>query len=186
MINLLLEILNWQAASKGNKQEEILQCLELKEGSVVADIGSGGGSYTYRFSQAVGKHGKVYAIDVDQRYLDFVRTKAAAKGLSNVTTLLTKGSELVLPRKSVDLVFMRDVFHDISRPQQYFSNIHRALKAGGRVAIIDFLNDGISKESITGHCTDERVILEAMQNCEFEHYRSFNFLRKQSFNIFIS
>ena len=58
-------------------------------------------------------------------------------------------------------------------------------KPRGRVAVIDFLNNGRSKESRTGHCTDEKEY-EIMQECEFALLTNMIFANKQSFNIFSS
>lgn len=184
MNNILLKVLNLQAASKKNKPKEVFENLEIKKGDVVADIGSGGGFYTYKFASTVGNNGKVYAVDVDQRYLSYIERNAQAKKLSNIIPILTTGSELILPPQSVDVIFMRDVFHDINNPSRYFQNIYKALKPNGKVAIIDFINNSLGKESLSGHCSDEKVIIRTMEDCGFTHHKQFNIFAHQSFNIF--
>ena len=61
-----------------------MEKLSLKEGDIVADIGSGGGYYSLRFAEAVGKKGLVYAVDVEQKYLDYVIKKASGKQVNNI------------------------------------------------------------------------------------------------------
>ncbi|NLK03827.1 MAG: methyltransferase domain-containing protein [Clostridiales bacterium] len=163
-----------------------MEKLSLKEGDIVADIGSGGGYYSLRFAEAVGKKGLVYAVDVEQKYLDYVIKKASGKQVNNICPVLASGGYLQLPDESVDLFFLRDTFHDILEPFDYFTNVYRATKPRGRVAVIDFLNNGRSKESRTGHCTDEKRIYEIMQECGFALANRYDFLHnKQSFNIFL-
>ena len=50
--------------------ERVMQSLAIKPGERIADLGSGGGYFTFRLSQAVGPTGKVYAVDVDKDMLE--------------------------------------------------------------------------------------------------------------------
>ncbi len=65
--------LNKHAADPKNKPEEIISVIGLKPGAIVADIGAGGGYFTLRFAQLVGEDGGVYAVDVAERFLAFIR-----------------------------------------------------------------------------------------------------------------
>lgn len=184
MTNLLLRLLNLQAASRKSDPNRVIMSLGLRAGQVVADIGSGGGYYAYRFAKAVGECGKIIAIDVQPQYLQFIRQNADAQGLSNISTLLTRGDQLDLPDQSCDLIFMRNVFHDFTNHRSYFSRIRKALKTNGSVAIIDFKYKPFHKESFFGHYSDEKEIVRIMDGCGFQRHRTFNFLSDQSYNIF--
>ncbi len=125
-------------------------------------------------------------MDVEQKYLEYVIKKARTKKVDNICPILTAGSSLQLPDQSVDLFFLRDTFHDILEPVKYFTNVYRAIKPRGRVAVIDYLNNKRSKESLTGHCSEEKKIYEIMQQCGFVLANRYEFLQdKQSFNIFL-
>ncbi|MDX2440629.1 MAG: hypothetical protein QNK40_08765 [Desulfobacterales bacterium] len=54
----------------------IINSIGNLNGKVIGDIGSGGGFFTLKFALAVGKAGKVYAIDNNQSNLDFIRSLA--------------------------------------------------------------------------------------------------------------
>src|SRR5574341_351745 len=78
--SLFLKILNKEASSAKSKPEKIIASLDIREGYVIADIGSGGGYFTLVFARKTGKTGRVYAVDVKPKYLDFIRRAAARAG----------------------------------------------------------------------------------------------------------
>jgi ubiquinone/menaquinone biosynthesis C-methylase UbiE len=88
-----------------------------------------------------------------------------------------------LPAKSVDLVFVRNAYHDIANRTEYFSRLRPALKKGGRVAIIDYLPGGFFRR-IYGHYIRPEKIVSEMNAAGYEAVRRFDFLEKQSFQIF--
>src|SRR5688500_164723 len=69
------------------KVDEVLKAMGAKPGAVVADIGAGGGFFTARLSRAVGKSGRVYAVDVSARALVNLKQRVAEEQLSNVEVI---------------------------------------------------------------------------------------------------
>src|SRR5260370_36463777 len=65
----------WQMPS------EVLAALGLKPGEVVADIGAGSGYFTMRFARAVGPEGRVYAVDIAARVLEYLKKEARKQNL---------------------------------------------------------------------------------------------------------
>lgn len=63
--NFRFKILNREAASRKNKPEEIIKILDIQNGMIIADIGAGGGYFTFEFSRNVGENSRVYAIDTN-------------------------------------------------------------------------------------------------------------------------
>ena len=57
--SLFLKMLNREASSRRGKPEEILEQLHVREGQAIADIGSGGGYFTFAFAARTGKIGRV-------------------------------------------------------------------------------------------------------------------------------
>jgi protein-L-isoaspartate O-methyltransferase len=64
---LFLKILNKKASSAKSKPAEIIASLNIREGDIIADIGSGGGYFTLAFAGKAGKTDRVYAVDVKPR-----------------------------------------------------------------------------------------------------------------------
>ncbi|MEM3737402.1 MAG: class I SAM-dependent methyltransferase [Candidatus Bathyarchaeia archaeon] len=142
MKNLKAEMFNRKASDPKSKPDQILEALKLKSGQTVADIGAGGGYFSLRFADAVGREGRVFAVDIDPGFLEFIRDKSKEKGLDNIETILATEDALPLPRRSIDLVFMRNVTHHLPNRVDYFRKLRDVLKPEGRIAIIEYKHSG--------------------------------------------
>ncbi len=133
-------------------RRRIVDSLEIKSGIVLGDIGAGTGLFTPLFAEAVGAGGKVVAVDIVPEFLELIRTRARKDRLFNVQTVLSDEDSVTLPRASIDLAFICDTYHHFEYPESTMSSIHRALKPGGELIVIDFdLIPGQSREWIIGH-----------------------------------
>ncbi|HEY5895966.1 MAG TPA: class I SAM-dependent methyltransferase [Burkholderiales bacterium] len=121
------------------KPHQVIQALELAPDAVVADIGAGTGYFSARLSRMLPK-GKVYAVDVEPGMVRHLVSRAKREKLLNVTAVQATPDEARLPEK-IDLALFVDVYHHIDDRRRYFEDLRRALKPGGRVAIIDFTMD---------------------------------------------
>jgi SAM-dependent methyltransferase len=115
-----------------------LPALKLKPGDVVADIGAGSGYYTGRLAKLVGEKGVVYAVDIQQEMLDLLTNKMADANIHNVKAVLGDITDPRLPRASVDLALLVDVYHEFDHPYEMIEAICASLKPGGRIAFIEF------------------------------------------------
>src|SRR2546425_8080017 len=70
----------------GLKIDYIISKLEVKPGQVVADIGAGPGVISLPLAKAVSPGGKVYAVEIDQAFLDHIKKKAKEQSVANITT----------------------------------------------------------------------------------------------------
>jgi len=124
------------------EQEErpdlLLKALKLKRGDSVADIGAGTGYYSRRIAQLVGKSGQVYAVDIQQEMLDLLTNKMAELKIPNVRPILGTITDPKLPRNSLDLILMVDVYHEFDHPYEMVQAMSRALKPGGRMVFVEF------------------------------------------------
>ena len=115
-----------------------LPSLKLKPGDAVADIGAGSGYYTRRLAKLVGEKGVVYAVDIQQEMLDLLTKKMAEANIHNVKAVLGDVKDPKLPRASVDLALLVDVYHEFDYPNEMIQGICASLKPGGRIAFIEF------------------------------------------------
>lgn len=115
----------------------VMDELDIRQGSVVADVGCGRGYFTFHFAERVGPGGKVYAEDVRDDRLKEVRRQAEKEGISQVQTLLGAEDDPKLPRESLDAVFVMDAYHEMHQYDAMLQGIYRALKPGGLLALID-------------------------------------------------
>ncbi len=171
-----------KTASKNNP-ERVLKDLEIKPGYTIGDIGSGGGYYTLRLARLARSSGRVYAVDIEQESLDFIRKEAEAAHLEQ-QVVLVRGDEKNsnLPKESFDLLFLRNSFHHIKNRVEYFKNLKRCLKPEGRVAIIDH-KKGSSFGPGIGHGTSEGEIERVMLEAGFTLVKSCDYLSGQWFFI---
>lgn len=117
------------------KIEDVIQKLELKPGTIVADLGAGPGVFTWPFARTVAP-ATVYAVDVQQGFITHLEKRAKEQQLTNVRPVLGKFEDPLLPEK-VDLAFFHDVLHHIADRAGYLKKVAGYLKPGGRIAVIE-------------------------------------------------
>ena len=124
-----------------NAAEEIKRLALLmawKPGTTVADIGAGDGKYSFAAAEHVGASGKVYATEIDQKKLEELRSEVAKRKLQNVVVVDSKTADTNLPAGCCEAIFLRHVYHHLTKPAEFDASLVRSLKPGGRLAIIDF------------------------------------------------
>lgn len=144
------------------RRHAIVAACQIEPGQTVADIGAGTGLFTRLFSDAVGKAGRVIAVDISQKFLDRIQADSRERNQSNVETLLAAADSARLPADSVDLAFICDTYHHFEFPQKTMASLHRALKPGGRIVLIDFHRiPGTSRDWVLGHVRAGQDVFEA-------------------------
>lgn len=126
---------------QGNVADEtkrLAALMEWKPGTIAADIGAGDGRYSFAAVEHVGTTGKVYATEIDTKKLEDLRAEVAKRKLQNVVVVESKEADTNLPAACCDAIFLRRVYHHLTKPAEFDSNLVRSLKPGGRLAIIDF------------------------------------------------
>ena len=116
---------------------EIMQALDLREGSVVADIGSGAGYFALKLSPAVGKSGGVLAVDIQREPLIFLRIRTLLRNQHNVHIIRGDPDDPKLPQSAVDAVLIVNAYHQFEHPQKILERIRRALRPSGRLVVAD-------------------------------------------------
>ena len=121
------------------KRLAIARAVGLRPGDAVADIGAGTGLFTQLFTEQVGPKGAVYAVDIGPAFLKYIARQAKKLGHEAVVkTVLNNQDSTKLPAGSVDVAFLCDTYHHFEHPEKMLASIHRALRLGGRLVIIDF------------------------------------------------
>jgi ubiquinone/menaquinone biosynthesis C-methylase UbiE len=148
------------------KTSKIMDIINLKKGETIADIGSGPGYYTYKFSQLVGERGKVYSIDVKEGHVDFLNKFVKEQKIKNIQTVKSKYDDICLKEK-VDYLFICSLYHMIYGVSSEFDrsnfikSMKKALKKNGRLIIVD--NGPVEGELMPYHgpyITKELIIIQ--------------------------
>jgi ubiquinone/menaquinone biosynthesis C-methylase UbiE len=125
-------------ATAADEIPKLAALMEWNPGTVVADIGAGDGSYTFAAVEQVGPTGKVFATEIDQEKLKALRAAVKKRDFENVAVVESGEAETNLPASCCDAIFLRRVYHHLTKPVEFDRSLIRALKPGGKLAIIDF------------------------------------------------
>ncbi len=159
------------------KPHEVVMALKLRPEEVVADLGSGSGYFTRRFAHHVAK---VYAVDIDAGLLKLI----AKDGLANVETVLATADDPKLPPNSVDTIFICDVLHHIENRAAYYPKLARALRPGGRIAIVDFYKRELPVGPPVAMKLTPELVTRELAQAGFRKTASEDFLPYQYFLVF--
>jgi ubiquinone/menaquinone biosynthesis C-methylase UbiE len=140
--------------------DRMLATLDIKKGSVVADIGAGVGYHVWRLAEIVGPTGKVIGEDIQDGMLRLLKKNIDERKLRNVEIILGTPTDPKLPQNALDLVLMVDVYHEFSEPVTMLKHIQNALKPDGRVVLIEFRKE------------DPRVPIQPLHKMSVEEVRS--------------
>ena len=140
------------------KIEYIISKLDLKPGQVVADIGAGPGVISLPMARAVAPKGVVYAVDIDQGFIDHIAMRAREQNVTNVKPILGKFTDPALPARDVDVALFHDVLHHIQDRAAYLRSMATYVKPNGRIAIVELSpTTGSHKEEPELQVTKDQV-----------------------------
>lgn len=126
---------------------EMLDFFGAKPGWRVIDLFAGNGYYAEVLAHVVGPEGKVY-LHNNQAYMGFAKDLAKRmqnNRLPNVVPYQRETRDINLPSNSVDMALLVMAYHDVYfaqngwdvRVEPMLKTMHRILKPGGILAIID-------------------------------------------------
>ncbi|GAA5520409.1 methyltransferase domain-containing protein [Aliifodinibius salicampi] len=147
----------------------LIEVLELKEGSVVADIGAGDGDETIEIAKHVGPNGHVYSTELGSEKIQNLRSAINGTELNNVTVIEGEPAQTNLPEQCCDALYMRRVYHHFGNPASMNKSLWKSLKPGGRIAIIDFEPRGSEAEPSGRDSNDQHGVTAETVVDELEH-----------------
>ncbi|MEQ9448918.1 MAG: class I SAM-dependent methyltransferase, partial [Rhodospirillaceae bacterium] len=119
------------------RTDTLIGMLDLEPTDRVADIGAGSGYFSFRIAELVPK-GYVYAVDVQQEMLDIIKSKIAAGEADNVIPVHGSTAGPRLKENTIDLILLVDAYHEFSLPREMGEGMFKALKPGGRLALVEY------------------------------------------------
>lgn len=163
--------------------DRVIESLALAPGARVADLGVGGGYFTWRLADAVGESGRVYAVDVDADMTSHIDEESRKKGYANVQAILAEFDDPLIPEGGVDLIFTCNTYHHLDAREEYFERAARYLRPGGRVAVVEPTGEGWF-QWLFPHFVAAEVIRAEMEAAGYRRVEAFDFLDPQSFQVF--
>lgn len=133
-----------------SERQAIVTAIGLRAGQRVADIGAGTGLFIPLFAAAVGPEGKVFAVDIAPSLVAHMEQRF--KDDQRVEVIQSEERSTLLPAASVDVVFSSDTYHHFTYYEDMLESIHRALRAGGTMIVLDFEREpGVSSDWLLEH-----------------------------------
>ena len=122
------------------KPDQIMDALNIADGSRVADIGAGSGWFTIHLAQRVQQKGIVYAQDVQSQMLEAIRRRVQREGLRNVEVRLGTSTSPNLPAGALDAVLVVDTYPEVDVDDRvtFLRNLAAALKPAGRLGVVNY------------------------------------------------
>jgi ubiquinone/menaquinone biosynthesis C-methylase UbiE len=159
----------WLVRDEREREERcslMVASLGVKPGMTVCDMGCGNGFYTVQLAKMVGAKGKVYAVDIQPKMLEFLAERAEKQKVSDtVVPVLGELWDPKLPEGKMDLILLVDVYHEFSHPEHMLAAMRKALAPGGRIVMVEFRGEDPEVPIKPEHkMTKEQVKKELLPN----------------------
>jgi ubiquinone/menaquinone biosynthesis C-methylase UbiE len=122
----------------GDATRQMLDLSRILPGQRILDIAAGAGEPALSAAERVGPGGYVLATDISEGIVELALQAARERGLKQVEARVMDGEHLDLPDASFDAVLCRLGLMYMPHPGTALREWRRALKAGGRVAVVVF------------------------------------------------
>jgi SAM-dependent methyltransferase len=146
--------------------------LNWRAGTVAAEIGAKNGKLTLAAAQLVGASGKIYSTELDPEALAHLKELSGRQ--RNIIVIKAGEAETNLPPSCCDSIFMRLVYHHLTKPAEIDASLFQSLKAGGRLAVIDedphegsVIPEGVPKNR-GGHGVPQKILISELTAAGFE------------------
>jgi ubiquinone/menaquinone biosynthesis C-methylase UbiE len=156
-LELMLGRLEDPGRARWQRPARLVRALGLRSGQTVAEIGAGSGYLARRLARAVGPRGRVYAVDAEPRMLPVLIERLRRARIANVTPVLGRDADPLLPERSCDVVLVVNTYHHFPGGPRYLRRLRRLLRPGGRLVNVDFHR----RETPVGPPLERRVSREA-------------------------
>lgn len=122
----------------GEATREMLDLARILPGQRILDVAAGAGEPAVSAAERVGPGGYVLATDISEGIVELALQVARERGLEQIETRAMDGERLDLPDASFDAVLCRLGLMYMPHPVAALREWSRALKTGGRVAVLVF------------------------------------------------
>ncbi len=174
-----LSIFESEDRAKNLQIDRVMEILKISEGKSVADLGAGSGWFTVRAAKRVGEKGKVYAVEINQEYINYINDRAKKENFTNIQTVLGTEDDPKLTAKSVDAVLILKTYHEIGQPIRVLQNLRKSLKKDALLGIIDRNGKG------DDHGIDKEKVIEEAKRAGFVLKEEFDFTKADGMDYFL-
>ncbi|HEY2017256.1 MAG TPA: methyltransferase domain-containing protein [Bryobacteraceae bacterium] len=159
------------ARDEKQKPRDLVQAMGVQRGMTVADVGTGIGYMLPFLSRAVGRQGHVIGEDIFDDFLASAKQRVQNQNLDNVTFVKGTDSDPNLPEGQVDEILVLDVYHHFDYPEKMLAGLHKALKPGGKLVIVEYYK---TQEAMPGGRALNHIRLnkpDVLKEIEANHFK---------------
>lgn len=157
--------------------------LQLAPDAVIADIGAGSGYYSFRLAELVPQ-GRVVAIDIQPEMIADLERRKRELGVDNIDAHLGITDGVQLPENTLDAALMVDAYHEFSHPYEMMRSLHKALRPGGRIFLLEYRAEDPKVLIKRLHKMSQEQTKTEMSAAGFRWVRTEDFLPMQHFMVF--
>jgi len=173
----------WEEAFESfQPTDKILDTIGVKPNMVIGEVGAGNGRVAVKAAAIVGENGRVYANDIDDKAIRFMKNRCRNENINNMVVVKGKVTDPCLPKGELDLVYIINSYEHFAAPVELLKNISPALKSGGTLAII--ATDPNKLKANTWHSTPKETILRHAEIAGYRLVRIETFLQNDNIYIF--
>jgi ubiquinone/menaquinone biosynthesis C-methylase UbiE len=173
----------WEARHNAiQPPEKVMDALGIEPDMVIGEVGAGRGRYAVHMARRVGEKGLVYANDINESKLIYLKSRCERDGISNIVTILGTVTEPKLPEGELDLVYFINTYHHLDDPVGLLRNIMPSLKADGVLVIIE--HDPDKCPDAGSHSTRQDILISQAYEAGYTLVRIETFLERDNINIF--
>ena len=142
------------------RPDEVVSLLEVGPGLIVADLGAGTGYFERRLSHQVGAAGKVLALDVEPALIAYLEERGRREAWRGVEARLVPVDDPQLGEARIDRILIVDTWHHLGDRAGYARKLAFALRAGGKLAVVDFTPEAPMGPPAAMRIAAEQVVAE--------------------------
>jgi len=135
--------------------DKIISLLPIEPDHVVMDVGCGNGFFSFPLAGYL-EQGRLYAVDMQDGMLQDIRDRVAAENIGNIEVVLSRESDIPLPKSGLNGVFSAFMFHETQDQAGFLRLLKRLLKPGGWLAVLEWHK----REMESGPPVSERIAEE--------------------------
>jgi ubiquinone/menaquinone biosynthesis C-methylase UbiE len=126
-----------EAFEKTQPTAKIMDVIGITAGMFVGEVGAGGGRVAVRVARRVGPEGRVFANDITESALAYMRQRVQRENIRNMEVVKGTLTDPLLPKGKLDAVYLTFTYRHLDKPVEVLRNIVPSLKPGGVLAVID-------------------------------------------------
>lgn len=168
----------WLVRDEREREERcslMLSSLGVRPGMTVFDMGCGNGFYTVPLAKMVGERGKVYAVDIQPKMLEFLKTRAEKAGVAErIEPILGELWDPKLPEGKIDLILLVDVYHEFSHPEEMLAAMRKSLAPEGKIVLVEFRGEDPEVPIKPEHKMTKEQIMKELPPNGYKLVKEFN------------